>query len=327
MEKNEINDAIIRIEGVIKLFRRGFLMRKVVALEDLDLNVNEGEIFGYLGPNGAGKTTTMKLLLGLIFPTKGTVTLWGKAPWRKEVKAKIGFLPETPYFYDYLKVKELLQFYGRIFGIDRQGLHSRIRNLLERTGLTREADTPLRQLSKGNLQRVGLAQALINDPELLILDEPMSGLDPIGRREVRDLMLELREEGKTILFSTHILSDVETICDRVGILVAGKMRKAGPLRELLQPKVISYEVTAVGMDAETLTSLEEKAVRLVKGKNQEAMVEVKEEDIDEILGLMLQRAKSVVSVIPKKEDLEKVFLREVERADGASLDHSHIIVS
>jgi ABC-2 type transport system ATP-binding protein len=309
-------NAIIEIQGVTKVFRRGFLMRKVVALEDLHLDIYKGEIFGYLGPNGAGKTTTMKLLLGLIFPTKGTVTLWGKEPWGKEVKARIGFLPETPYFYDYLKVKELLQFYGRLFRIDRKELDKRVIDLMERVGLAREMNTPLRQLSKGNIQRVGLAQALINDPQLLILDEPMSGLDPIGRREVRDLMLQLRDDGKTILFSTHILSDVETICDRVGIVVAGKMRKVGPLNELLQPRVVAYEVTASGVDQEAMAFLQEKAMRIVGGKDQGAMAEVRENDIDEVLEFLLHSNTRVVSMIPKKENLEQVFVREVENAHG-----------
>jgi ABC-2 type transport system ATP-binding protein len=306
-------DPIIQIEGLTKLFRRGFFMRKVIALEDLHLNINPGEIFGYLGPNGAGKTTTVKLLLGLIFPTKGKIALWGKEPWRKEVKARIGFLPENPYFYDHLKVRELLQFYGRLFGLSGSEIRARTGKLLEGLGLVEEADTVLRQLSKGNIQRVGLAQALINDPELLILDEPMGGLDPIGRREVRDLMLRLREKGKTILFSSHILSDVETICDRVGILAKGRIRQVGSLSDLLQPRVKSYEVTAVGMDQEVLGLLNEKALRVVGGADSEAMVEVKEQDVDAVLEVLRQKEAKILSMIPKKETLEEVFMREVER--------------
>jgi ABC-2 type transport system ATP-binding protein len=320
-------DPVVQIEGLTKVFRRGFFLQRVPALQGLNLDIARGEIFGYLGPNGAGKTTTMKLLMGLIFPTKGKVLIWGQAPWRNEVKAKIGFLPENPYFYDYLKVQELLQFYGRIFGLDRRELKVRIARLLERLGLTKEVNTPLRQLSKGNIQRVGLAQALLNDPDLLILDEPMSGLDPIGRREVRDLILQLHDEGKTILFSTHILSDVETICHRVGILVKGKMRKTGPLGDLLNPRVIGYEVTASGLDRDTMSLLEGIAIRLVGGRKHEAMVELKEDDVDDVMEILRQRGARVISLIPKKEGLEEVFLKEVERADGDSLDDSHSLLS
>ena len=320
-------DSIIRIDGLTKVFRRGFFMRRVVALENMNLNIRKGEVFGYLGPNGAGKTTTMKLLLGLIFPTRGKIFLWDKDPSWKRVRAKIGFLPENPYFYDYLKVRELLQFYGRIFGLERHELKKRIGGLLERFGLAKEANTPLRQLSKGNMQRVGLAQALINDPELLILDEPMSGLDPIGRREVRDLMLQLKDEGKTILFSTHILPDVETVCDRVGILANGKMRKVGPLGDLLQPRVIAHEVTTAGIDQETLEFLKNKGVRLVRGKDRETMMEVKEGDVDETLEILRQRRGKLLSVVPRKETLEEIFLREVGKEDEDSENNSHTFLS
>ena len=320
-------EAVIHIKGVTKDFRRGFFMRRVTALEDLHLNIMKGETFGYLGPNGAGKTTTMKLIMGLIFPTQGKIRIWGKEPSTKEVKRKIGFLPENPYFYDYLKVRELLRFYGRIFGLESKVLKKRIMILLERLGLEKEAETPLRQLSKGNIQRLGIAQALINDPELLVLDEPMSGLDPIGRRELRDLILELKSEGKTILFSTHILPDVETICDRVGILVKGKARKVGPLSELLKPRVIAYEVTAAGLDKEAMEFLRSVAIRFIGDKGQDITIEVDEGNISELLDLLHQRGARLLSLVPKKETLEEVFLKEVIKEDENNTGNSNPVLS
>ncbi|MDY6855839.1 MAG: ABC transporter ATP-binding protein [Thermodesulfobacteriota bacterium] len=302
-------------------------MRRVTALEDLNLNIMKGETFGYLGSNGAGKTTTMKLIMGLIFPTKGKVCIWGKEPSTKEVKRKIGFLPENPYFYDYLKVRELLQFYGRLFGLENRVLKRRIIILLERLGLEKEAETPLRQLSKGNIQRLGIAQALINDPELLVLDEPMSGLDPMGRRDLRDLILELKSEGKTILFSTHILPDVETICDRVGILVKGKARKVGPLRELLKPRVIAYEVTATGLDKEVMEFLQGIAIRFIGDKSRDITMEVDEENISEVLDILHQRGARLLYLVPKKETLEEVFLKEVIKEDENNTGNSTTVLS
>ena len=320
-------ESVIKIEGLTKVFRRGFFMQRVTALEDLSLNIIKGEIFGYLGPNGAGKTTTMKLIMGLIFPTKGNILIWNEEPWKNRVKRKIGFLAENPYFYDYLKVRELLQFYGRIFGLDNKVLKKRIVTLLERLGLEKEAETPLGQLSKGNIQRVGMAQALINDPELLVLDEPMSGLDPVGRRELRDLMLQLRDEGKTILFSTHILPDVETICDSVCILVKGKVKNAGPLNELLKPKVIAYEVTAAGMDKKAVESLQRRAIRFIGDSDQDVTLEVDEEYINEVLDILQQRGGRLLSLVPMKETLEDFFLKEVIKEDEDNTGNSNTILS
>lgn len=223
----------IAVEKLSKTFRPPFRLKKVRAVRSVSFTVTPGEVFGFLGPNGAGKTTTIKVLTGLIRPTAGRATVLGGPPTSIEVKARVGFLPEQPYFYDYLKPTELLDIFGRLFGLDRGTRRRRIHELLDLVGLAHAKDRTLRKFSKGMLQRVGLAQALLNDPELLILDEPMSGLDPIGRKEVADLVASLKAGGKTIFFSSHILADIERLCDRVVILDQGEMKAEGRLDDLL----------------------------------------------------------------------------------------------
>ncbi len=223
----------IAVEGLSKTFRPPFRLKKVRAVRSVSFTVTPGEVFGFLGPNGAGKTTTIKVLTGLIRPTAGRVAVLGGPPTSIEVKARVGFLPEQPYFYDYLKPTELLDIFGRLFGMDRSTRHRRIHELLDLVGLAHAKDRTLRKFSKGMLQRVGLAQALLNDPDLLILDEPLSGLDPIGRKEVADLIASLKAGGKTIFFSSHILADIERLCDRVVILDRGEMKAEGRLDDLL----------------------------------------------------------------------------------------------
>src|SRR4030042_4207158 len=198
-------NQIIKTIDLTKEFQPSFSFRKIAALTELSLEVKRGEVFGFLGPNGAGKTTTFKLLVGLLHPTRGKIFLWGEDQYKIELKSKIGFLPESPYFYNYLKAKEYLHLCGQLFGINAKERHNKIDTLLERVGLKDHKNELIKTYSKGMLQRLGLAQALVNDPELLILDEPMSGLDPLGRKEVRDIMLELKAQGKTIIFSTNIL--------------------------------------------------------------------------------------------------------------------------
>lgn len=227
-----LNPAIV-VEGLSKTFRPPFRLKKVQAVRSITFTVNPGEVFGFLGPNGAGKTTTIKVLTGLIRPSAGRALVLGGPPSSIEVRARIGFLPEQPYFYDYLKPTELLNIFGRLFGLDRKTRQRRIHDLLDRVGLSHAKDRTLRKFSKGMLQRVGLAQALLNDPELLILDEPMSGLDPIGRKEVADLIASLKAQGKTIFFSSHILADIERLCDRVVILDRGVIKAEGRLDDLL----------------------------------------------------------------------------------------------
>jgi ABC-2 type transport system ATP-binding protein len=233
VKQEEQRVEAISVQGLTKTYASGWPWRApIVALTNLALSVERGEIYGFLGPNGAGKTTTLKILLGLMSATSGRAYVLGQPAGHVETRAKIGFLPESPYFYDYLTAEEFLGFYGRLAGLERSMIHRRVAELLELVGLADARTRQLRKFSKGMLQRVGLAQALIHDPELIILDEPMSGLDPIGRKQVRDLILGLRERGKTVFFSSHIISDVEVLCDRVGIVVKGKLLASGRIEDL-----------------------------------------------------------------------------------------------
>ncbi|MFB3096061.1 MAG: ATP-binding cassette domain-containing protein [Candidatus Acidiferrales bacterium] len=235
--------SAIEIENLTKDYPVGFWRKRLRrGLDGLTLTVEPGETFGLLGPNGAGKTTTLKLLMRLIYPTAGTARLLGRSIDDIEVHRRIGYLPEAPYFYDYLTAREFLDYCGRLFGQPRAERRRRVGELLERVGLDSAADVALRHYSRGMLQRVGIAQTLINDPELVFLDEPMLGLDPVGRREVRDLIVELRARGKTVCFSTHILSDAEALCDRVAILNRGRLHGLGRLDEILPQKANAAEI-------------------------------------------------------------------------------------
>jgi ABC-2 type transport system ATP-binding protein len=251
-----VGPPAIETRGLSKWYRQGLLgRRRQAALSGLSLTVERGEIFGYLGPNGSGKTTTLKLLLGLLFPDEGEVFILGAPHTDGSARARVGFLPEHPYFYDYLTAAEYVDYAGRLCGVPPAVRRERGRALLGRVGLEAAAEAPLRRFSKGMLQRLGLAQALVNDPEVLVLDEPMSGLDPVGRRLVRDLILELKRQGKTILFSTHILSDAESLCDRVGLLRAGRLISAGRLDAILDIDVTHLELLVTGIAAEVLEGL------------------------------------------------------------------------
>jgi ABC-2 type transport system ATP-binding protein len=292
-----MSTAVVEAEHLQKTFALGFFRKKVRAVEDVSFTVEKNEIFGFLGPNGAGKTTTLKMLMGLIFPSRGQARIFGRPIRERAVKKRLGFLPENPYFYDYLSGIELLDLMGHLFGLRRGERRRRAHALIERVGLARAGDLALRKYSKGMLQRLGIAQALINEPELVVLDEPMSGLDPIGRKEIRDLIVELKHEGKTVLFSTHILSDVELVCDRVAIVVGGRMRDVGPLKQLLSPRLIDTEVV------------------LEKGGALEPLRLPPDADVDAALKQALAAGKKIVSVAPRKESLEDLFVREVDSAD------------
>jgi ABC-2 type transport system ATP-binding protein len=222
----------IEIKSLSKKYTLGLGESSITALNQLDLDIKEGEVFGFLGPNGAGKTTTIKILIGLMTPTSGTARLFDQEITNESVRSKIGFLPETPSFYEYLTGTEMLSFYGQLFDLPKNEIKERTTALLKQVGLESSAHLQLRKFSKGMLQRIGIAQALINDPALVMLDEPMSGLDPIGRKEMRELILALKAQGKTIFFSSHIIHDVEMICDRVGILAKGKLLGIGHLDEI-----------------------------------------------------------------------------------------------
>src|SRR2546422_1910958 len=254
----KIMPAIIEINKLSKDYETGFWRkRKVRALDELSLTVEPGQIFGFLGANGAGKTTTLKLLMGLIFPTAGSARILGRDTSDVSMHARVGYLPENPYFYDYLTAREFVTYCGELFGLNRVNRESRAEELLTRVNLEKKSwDRHLRKLSKGTLQRVGLAQALVNDPEVVFLDEPMSGLDPVGRREVRDLIAALRQEGKTVFMCSHIMSDIEVLCDRVAILKGGRLAHVGYLDELRQAIAgrSAVEVVVTGTDAATLQS-------------------------------------------------------------------------
>src|SRR5690349_22788608 len=233
----------IETENLTKEYPHGFLnLKKKTSLEGLNMQVEMGEVFGFIGPNGAGKSTTIKLLMRLIFPTAGSASILGKPVRDIEMHRDIGYLPEQPYFYDYLTAAELLDYFARIHDLTATERKERVQKMLKKVGLETAGKTQLRKYSKGMLQRVGMAQAILHDPKLVILDEPMSGLDPVGRREVRDIILELKQAGKTVLFSTHILSDAEMLCDRVGVIVGGKLRGVGAPDEIVGLKAQAMEI-------------------------------------------------------------------------------------
>ncbi len=299
----------IKTEGLGKTYRVGFWGRRVEVLRDLTLEVQAGEIFGYLGPNGAGKSTTIKLLLGLVQPTAGGGEVLGLPIGDARARSRIGFLPENPSFYEYLTGREFLTCCGRLLNVTRSELREQICSLLEEVGLSRAADLNIRKYSKGMIQRLGLAQALLGDPALLILDEPMSGLDPIGRKVVRDLILQQRAAGRTVFFSTHILPDVEMICDRVGILVDGRLVKIGPIAELLGEELESIEVTAVRVPEDVLREIEGLALGPSLRQGTQVMLRIPgEKELEKVLARLVQAGGRILSVIPQRRGLEEIFL-------------------
>ena len=303
---------VLKTEALCKQFKVGFWGRPVTALERLDLEVHTGEIFGFLGPNGAGKTTTLKILMGLIYPTSGKAWILGHKVGEVAMKQQVGFLPESPYFYDYLTAEEFLSFYGQLFGLGGALLSERISGLLTTVGLSDARSLQLRKFSKGMLQRIGIAQALINDPHLVILDEPMSGLDPVGRKEIRDLILQLKAQGKTVFFSSHILHDAEVLCDRVGILIKGRLVALGKVTELLgAASTQSVEVVVEGLDPEGVERLRTIAKTVIP--QGERLLAVLHNQIDEVLDLIRARSASLISVTPQQPSLEELFMREVRQ--------------
>lgn len=307
-------DAIV-VEGLTKTYKPMWpWLKETTVLFDVSFSVGQGEIFGFLGHNGAGKTTTMKMLMGLLRPTCGRIELLGASADNVAVHARIGYLPEAPYFYDYLTAEEFLRFYGRLAGLHRETVQQRVPQLLERVGLTEARHRQLRKFSKGMLQRIGLAQALIHDPELIILDEPMSGLDPIGRKEVRDLILNLRDQGKTVFFSTHIVSDVEMICDRVGILAKGRMLKSGRIEDLVNEHVAqSVEVVCDGVVGDELAEVKSKAIRILQRGDRCLMILPGQDHLEAVLATLRHAGGRLVSVIPHKGSLEEIFLEQTNR--------------
>jgi ABC-2 type transport system ATP-binding protein len=279
-----------------------------VALRPLNLTVEEGEVFGFLGPNGAGKTTTLKLLMGLVFPTGGTARILGKDINDPAIKAQIGFLPEQPYFYDYLTAKELLEYYARLSGMEPKDRGRKVEAMLERVGLKDAARVQLRKFSKGMLQRVGLAQAVLHDPNVVFLDEPMSGLDPMGRREVRDLMEELKQQGKTVFFSTHILSDAEALCDRVAVIHQGELRGVGQVAELTSSVAAKVELIWNGSAVPAGLIALGAECRVIGETIRAVVPEAQQEAALEILRRERLR---LISLIPVRSSLEQYYLQKV----------------
>lgn len=318
--KNVASQPIIQLSSLSKVFRLGFFRRRVNAVDGLSLEVEPGEIFGFLGPNGAGKTTTIKMLMGLIHPSSGEARLFGLDAANVKAKSRVGFLPEHPYFYEYLTGFEFLDFYARLFGLPRAKRTVRVERLLEQVGLSHAHDIHLRKYSKGMIQRLGIAQALLNDPDLVVLDEPMSGLDPIGRKDVRDIIFRLKEHGKTVFLSSHILQDVEMICDRVAIIHKGRLRKLGPLSELLQQQTShEVELTVSQIPPSLREQLHAMALRVLKSDEKLSFV-LPEHQLDETLRLVLQHNSTIESVIRPKETLETLFVQQVFDARTTDLE-------
>ena len=299
----------IEIMGLKKTFTSNFMLKKYNVLKDINISVEKGEIYGFLGPNGAGKTTTIKCMLGLISFDSGESFVCGKNSRSLEERKKIGFLPEHPYFYDYLTAKELLCFSGMLFSIPVKKVKNKAKDLLKLVGLEGKEDLKLKKFSKGMIQRLGFAQALINDPEIVILDEPFSGVDPIGRKELRDLIISLKNSGKTVFFSSHILQDMEMIVDTVGIILEGEIIKQGKLSDLISHSVQYYEVVFKDVD-ESLLKSNNIGFKL---KDNNYITKLKDfEKLNYIIEFIIMNHGKIVSVIPIKMSLEDIFLKEIK---------------
>jgi ABC-2 type transport system ATP-binding protein len=314
--------AAIEIENLTKDYPFGFLhLKKKRSLEGLTMCVNQGEIFGFLGPNGAGKSTTIKLLIGLIFPTAGTARILGKPISDVTMHQHIGYLPEQPYFYDYLTAAELLDYFARFHELKDADRRERVARTLKKVGLETARKIQLRKYSKGMLQRVGLAQAILHDPQVVILDEPMSGLDPVGRREVRDIILELKRDGRTVLFSTHILSDAEMLCDRVGVIVGGKLRGVGAPDEIVGMKPVGMEILfEFASGVANVSALVSKATQT----GNRYRMQVAEENLYQTLEQLRAAGAKILSVTQVKATLEEYFMHlvEADRAQAAAVEVS-----
>jgi len=307
---------IVRVDDLVKDVRPGFGLRKKRILDGISFRVREREIFGFIGPNGAGKTTTLKVLMGLIRATSGKASILGHDVSEITFRRQIGFLPEQPYFYDYLTGREILHFYATLSGVSQGRRERRVAELLELVGLSAAANTRLRSYSKGMLQRIGIAQALVHDPQVVFLDEPMSGLDPVGRKEVRDIILRLRAEGKTVFMSTHILSDVEMVCDRVAIIVNGRIRYEGAVDEFLHAGEPKADLVLASLPAETAARLEEQFGARLRGLGERIELRIAEKDSSEVLRVALDAGAEVISVTPHRVSLESIFLSTVNEADA-----------
>jgi ABC-2 type transport system ATP-binding protein len=312
--------AAIETEALTKDYFVGFWRpRPYRALEALSLNVEQGEVFGFLGPNGAGKSTTLKLLMQLIYPTSGTAQILGKPVGDVEVRRRIGFLAENPYYYDYLTAEELLTYFARLFGYSGADAAARVTRVLDEVGLAAERRKRLRTLSKGLLQRVGLAQAIINDPELIFLDEPMSGLDPLGRRDVRDLILRLRQRGCTVFFSSHILSDAEALCNRVGIMAKGRLVACGRISEMVAFELKGWELIVADLNDDMLRAVTARARHITPiGHGRFVLDLAPDAEPERLIADVRAGGGTLVSLNPVRETLEDYFMEQIAAASGGS---------
>jgi ABC-2 type transport system ATP-binding protein len=298
----------LEIKGLKKSFRSNFLIRKYTILKGIDLDVEKGEIYGFLGPNGAGKTTTIKCVLGLLAPDQGEILIDGQPAALPAARRRTGFLPENPYFYDYLTAREFLFFSASLFRLPEAEARQRIPILLHQVGLSGHEDLKLRTYSKGMVQRLGLAQAMINDPDLLILDEPFSGLDPIGRKDLRTLILSLREQGKTVFFSSHILQDMEMMVDRVGIILNGAIRRQGKLSELIERSTQYYEVVCAQIAEKELARIH---ANYIVRDGQYVVTLASDADVNLVVESIIHSSGRIVAVTPVKMTLEDIFFSEM----------------
>ena len=305
-------DSVIQTQSLSKTYKGELEHKPVTALVDLNLDVQSGEVYAFLGPNGAGKTTTIKLLTRLIFPSSGTITIQGKDIQDQKALDRVGFMPEQPSLYGYLTGREFLDYVGAIFRMDRPDRKERTTELLRLVGLEKGGERAIRGYSRGMTQRLALAQALMNDPDVLILDEPMSNLDPIGRKDVRDVILNLKEQGKTIFFSSHILSDAEMIADRIGILNDGKLVQVGTMSELVDKQIVSTEVT-FEIDPGKLSDPLLKKLAPVQQEHRVMVRLADESNLKEILDFVTQSGGKVISVIPQRKSLEEFFIAQLGR--------------
>jgi ABC-2 type transport system ATP-binding protein len=311
-------EIILEIRDLHKTFRIGFFRKRIEAVRGISFEVKRGEIFGFVGHNGAGKTTSIKMMLQLIYPDRGGVNIFGTPAGDPAARQRLGYLPENPYIYTYLKPLEFLDLCGQLTRMDRQRRAARSAELLERLGLSHATDRPIGKFSKGMMQRLGVCQALLHEPELLILDEPFSGLDPIGRKEIRDLLLEQRVQGKTLLLTSHVLSDVEMMCDRVAIVQRGQLVAYGALRELLRPEVRRVEIELSGVDAPLMVELRARAATVRELPPHVIVVLEGDTKVPELLKLVVEHGAQVQAVIPYRETLEDLFVRKaVELPDNA----------
>jgi ABC-2 type transport system ATP-binding protein len=312
-------EPVINVTRLSKVYRSGIRLKRIQALADISLEVEKGEIFGFLGPNGAGKTTLIKILMGLTEPSGGTAFVFGKSPRDAAAKSRVGFLPESPYFYDHLTAREFLLLAAQLSAVPKAETAGRVTGLLRLLRMEGSADIQMRGFSRGMLQRMGIAQALVGDPELVVLDEPMGGLDPIGRKEFRDIIVDLRDRGKTVFFSTHILSDVEMICDRVGIVIEGRMVEVGRLSEILTGDVESIEVTVRGVTGKTQKILERVSQHSIKSGDELLLTVKGDEEVDKIMAICREvGGVRVVAIVPHRPTLEDYFMAHVAKAGRAS---------